>query len=210
MKYVSIAVLCINLIFDTTLHAEGLGYSLGTTLEVPDYDAARAAFDRRDYAAAFTAYYPLAEQGNVRAQDMIGMLYSFGWGVPANQKEAAHWYSLAVAQGSALSAFGLGGMYRDGSGVPKNFEEALRLYRLAAMGGVVGALDALGTMHRDGEGVLQDNITAHMWFNMSGARGKTASMQARDKLENRMTPADISQAQDAARTCMSSGYKDCR
>jgi len=47
--------------------------------------------------------------------------------------------------------------------------------------------------------VLQDFIQAHMWYNLSAAQGETRSAEARDALAQRMTPAQIAEAQQLAR-----------
>ena len=67
----------------------------------------------------------------------------------------------------------------------------------------------LGWMYANGEGVLQDNVTAHMWFNIAGANGAEDGRDNREKIERKMTPADISEAQKRARICMASNYTDC-
>ena len=67
----------------------------------------------------------------------------------------------------------------------------------------------LGVMYYNGEGVLQDNVTAHMWFNIAGANGDEFGRDDREIIERKMTPADISEAQKRARICMASNYTDC-
>ena len=64
-------------------------------------------------------------------------------------------------------------------------------------------------MYANGEGVLQDNVTAHMWFNIAGANGDEDGRDNREIIERKMTPADISEAQKRARICMASNYTDC-
>ena len=64
-------------------------------------------------------------------------------------------------------------------------------------------------MYDEGSGVSQDNITAHMWYNIGSANGKALGGENRDKLAENMTPADISEAQRRARVCMNSNYQDC-
>ena len=88
--------------------------------------------------------------------------------------------------------------------------EAARWFRLAADQGDADAQHNLGVMYyADGEGVLQDNVTAHMWFNIAGANGAEDGRDDREIIERKMTPADISEAQKRARICMASNYTDC-
>jgi len=46
-------------------------------------------------------------------------------------------------------------------------------------------------MYAQGRGVLQDFIQAHMWYNLSAARGEDRSAEARDALAKQMTPGQI-------------------
>ena len=61
-------------------------------------------------------------------------------------------------------------------------------------------------MYEKGNGVLQDNLTAHMWYNISSANG---GISGRDWVAGLMTASDISKATAMARECMASGYKKC-
>ena len=54
-------------------------------------------------------------------------------------------------------------------------------------------------IHQLGRGVPQDFVQAHMWDNLAAAHGETRSAEARDALAQRMTPAQIAEAQKLAR-----------
>ena len=56
---------------------------------------------------------------------------------------------------------------------------------------------------------LQDNVLAHMWYNLGAANGSDLGGKNRDIIAERMTPEDISKAQAMARKCMNSYYQDC-
>ena len=58
---------------------------------------------------------------------------------------------------------------------------------------------ALGTMYENGLGVPQDYVLAHMWLNLSAAQGIKAAALTRDDLAERMTTAQIADAQKLAR-----------
>ena len=91
----------------------------------------------------------------------------------------------------------------------KDHSEAVRLYRLAAAQGYANAQIMLGYLHENGQSVLQDNILAHMYYNLGAANGNELGGTDRDKIAKRMIPQDISKAQAMARECMSSNYKNC-
>ena len=90
-----------------------------------------------------------------------------------------------------------------------DFQTALKEWKPLADQGHADAQHNLGVMYANGEGVLQDNVTAHMWFNIAGANGAEFGRDNREKIERKMTPADISEAQKRARICMASNYTDC-
>ena len=105
----------------------------------------------------------------------------------------------------------LGAMYESGRGVSQDYTEAARLYRLASSQGYDVAQVNLGLMYRDGLGVPQNYIRAYMWLNLGGIRaGKTAVNVERDKIAAKMTPAQIVEAQEMARKCQASNFKQCQ
>src|SRR6185436_11935459 len=61
-----------------------------------------------------------AEKGDPDAQMSVGMMYSFGEGVPQNYEEALKWYRRAASSGNPIAQNNLGIMYINGRGVPKN------------------------------------------------------------------------------------------
>ena len=64
-------------------------------------------------------------------------------------------------------------------------------------------------MYKNGKGVLQDNIRAHMWYNIAAANGYEKAGEYSDERAGLMTSADISKAQSMAKECTSSNYKNC-
>ena len=58
-------------------------------------------------------------------------------------------------------------------------------------------------VYTNGEGVPQDNVEAHMRLNLAASRSSGAdregSVATRDRVAERMTPADLSEAQRRAR-----------
>ena len=80
---------------------------------------------------------------------------------------------------------------------------------LSAEQGHSGAQHNLGLMYAKGQGVIQDNIYAHMWFNIAASNGHTSAVKNRDIAAKRMTAADISKAQGLARACVAKKFKGC-
>ena len=69
--------------------------------------------------------------------------------------------------------------------------------------------DLLGVVYREGLGVIQDNVYAHMWFNIAGSVGHAQATKNMDLVAKKMTAADISKAQELARECVRKNYKGC-
>ena len=92
-----------------------------------------------------------------------------------------------------------------------DYATALKELKPLAEQGNASAQNGLGLMYSLGasflrKGVLQDNLTAHMWYNISSANG---GISGRDWVADLMTATDISKATAMARECMKSNYKKC-
>jgi hypothetical protein len=173
-------------------------------------DAAYAAYRNRDDETALRLSRPLAEQGNARAQTLLGLIYHRGFhGGSATQKnegEATKWFLRAAEQGDASAQLHLGIMYSEGRAVPQNFAEAAKWYRLAADQGNAQAQFSLGLFYVRGEGVPASNVLAHKWFNLAAAhftasesRDRQAAAKNRDAVAFKMTREEIAEAQKLAR-----------
>ena len=108
-----------------------------------DIDDGQAAYNRSDYATALRLWRPLAEQGNARAENNLGVMYENGKGVPPDFAEAVRWYRLAAEQGYAGAQYNLGLIYAIGrGGVQRDPLRAYMWFSIAASGlsGDVGNL----------------------------------------------------------------------
>jgi TPR repeat protein len=73
---------------------------LGTTGSMAGpWEDGMAAYNRGDYMPANRLFRPLAQQGNAKAQHLIGVMYHRGEGVARNSVRAFAWFSLAAARG---------------------------------------------------------------------------------------------------------------
>jgi uncharacterized protein len=208
-----IATLILTLFFALGFNSEpvkqavaDLAQAAGFVGAVRDTDAAYAAYQRGNYATALRHLSPLADQGDPRAQSLLGLMYYHGRGVPQDDPEAAKWFRLAADQGDAPALFNLGVMYAEGQGVPQDYAEAVKWYRLAADHGHAQAQYNLGLSYARGEGVSQDYVSAHMWFNLaashfaaSDTRNHDLAVRNRDLAASKMTREQIAEAQNLAR-----------
>jgi hypothetical protein len=87
----------------------------------------------------------LAEQGDPRAQNALGLRYAIGEGLQLNEREAARWFTRAAEQGSVNAQSKLGSLYWVGRGVPQNLNQAYFWTVLARAGGDEGS-KALATV----------------------------------------------------------------
>ena len=173
------------------------------------YEVGMDWYNRGDYATALSMWRPLAAQGHADAQNNLGRMYRKGQGVSSNSQEAVKWWRLAAAQGVAEAQNNLGFMYESGTGVAQDLKEAEKWYRLAAAQGVTEAQIFLGVMYENGQGVVRDYVQAQMWYLLSAANGSHDGTKARNIIANKMTAAQIAQAQEMAHRCQVSSYKQC-
>jgi len=168
-------------------------------------------------------YLLLARQGDVKAQCLLGSIYT----AALNYKEALKWYGMAAKQGDPGAQYHLGIMYIEGKGVKKDrkkafnwflksaeqgnspaqvnlgfiyidskdYKKAYFWYLKAAEQGDSGAPYFLGSMYEHGWGVLQDYVTAYAWYNVSASNGYPWAPDARDGIRKRMTPDQIGEGQ---------------
>ena len=101
-------------------------------------DAWGALLDN-DYKTAYKLCLPLAEEGNPRAQNCMGILYEEGSGVPKDVQEGFKWFRLAAEQGDAFAQAQVGVRYMYGEGVSHDFELAYMWLSLSAVQGYTAA-----------------------------------------------------------------------
>ena len=125
----------------------------------------------RNANKAFFWWSRAAEQGNAKAQYMVGYCYYHGDGTPVNRTEAFRWFQLAAEQRIADAQFFLGICYWDGEGTTANKNEAFRCFRNAAEQGVLDAQYYLGICYWSGEGIEEDIDEAIRWLRRAAAQG---------------------------------------
>jgi hypothetical protein len=197
-----------NLTFTICLTLAVLLGGVGTTWSA-DFNKGLAAYESGDFATAVREWRPFAEQGNAAAQTSLGHMYEKGEGVPQDYKTSARWYMLAAEQGHAYAQLLLGMMYEEGRGVSQDYKRAAGWYTLAAEQGEADAQLLLGTMYGLGRGVIRDYVYAYMWGHIAASNGKSGGRRLRDVVAKRMTPADISTAQNLVRECVRKEYRGC-
>lgn len=120
------------------------------------FTQAVAAYNTGRYDQAFRLLQPLAQQGDVRAQYNLGILYRDGQGVAQDYRQAVAWFQKAANQELAQAQVNLGVRYEKGQGVVQNYQQALAWYQKAADQDDASAQNNLGKMYDKGQGVAQN------------------------------------------------------
>jgi len=88
------------------------------------FEAGLDAYNAGNYSAAFANWWPLAQQGDAKAQASIGFLYYSGKGVRGDDKQSLLWFSRAAEAGQPTAQFFLGLHYYYGRGVRRDLARA--------------------------------------------------------------------------------------
>lgn len=91
----------------------------------------------------------------------------------------------------------------------QNYNEAVKWYRLSAEQGNTTAQLNLALMYAKGQGVTQDDVYAHMWWNIATLNGDSKAKENMDIISKRMTSSQLEEAQRLARECVAKEYKGC-
>ncbi len=139
--------------------------------EPDSYDVAAAALKNGDYATAWRILAPLAEAGDARAQNDVGVMYGRGLGVPESYAQAVVWITRAAEQGNPHAQSTLGYMYYRARGVEQDYEAAALWSRRASEQGIASAQTDLGLLYDKGQGVEQDYAEATRWYRRAAEQG---------------------------------------
>jgi hypothetical protein len=174
MAIVAVASLALGFVLGA--YKEPIGHTMTRAAQVlglarPDSRAAYVAFQQGRYTTALQLARPIAEQGDARAQWILGQMYAKGEGVPQNRSEAVKWYRLSADQNDAEAQYELAFLYAIGDGVPQDYIAAHMWFNLAGAN-----FPATDPRHRQ-------------------------AMANREAVESKMTPEQVAEAQERAREC---------
>ncbi len=150
------------------------------------YNTGVAAFEAGEFRAAYAAWLPLAQSGDIDAQRNVGLLYQTGRGVPLDLGVAFYWYRLSAEGGNAASANSVAMMYLAGDGLPSDYVAAAAWLSRAASIGYGPAQFNLGLLYERGIGVEQDDQTALGWFVLAAESGQTGAIARITLLRSRL------------------------
>lgn len=113
----------------------------------------------------------LAESGSPWAQNVLGEIYSAGWGVAKDDQAALRWWIESAENGNLYGMVNVGNAKNRDAGKPFDYEEAIKWYRKAADAGFVEAQNILGFMYQDGRGVAKNDAEAAKWYQKAAEQG---------------------------------------
>jgi uncharacterized protein len=96
-----------------------------------DFQDGWNAYEKKDYKTAYELWFPLAEQGNTKAQFFLGFMHDMGFGVTEDDKKALKFYKLAAEKSDSRAQFFTGFMYDFGQEDLKDKRKAVKWYQLA-------------------------------------------------------------------------------
>ena len=136
-----------------------------------DFDDAVQAARHGEYRLAEAEFRRLADAGDARGQNGLGVLYLRGTGVEQDLARAVRWFRRAARRGYHAAQTNLGLLYENGWGVPHDEEQAYRWYMRAAVQGDVEAQTAVALMLAQGRGTREDQRAAFHWLERAARQG---------------------------------------
>ncbi len=148
-----------------------------------DEPEALRSYQRGEFEAAAAELMPLAEEGDPRAQFLIGRMRFYGQALVQDAAAAAQWYRRSAEQGYAPAQLAYAIALDGGWGIPRDPGEAVRWYRVAALQGELTAMWRLAYHYRRGVGAPRDLVEAWAWFDRLADFGDERAAGERDWLE---------------------------
>jgi TPR repeat protein len=141
-----------------------------------------------------------ARDGDPKMQLSLGEDYFNGTFQIKDEAEALKWVTKASEAGHVPAHARLGYLYANMKGSLRDQTLAYKYYLKAAMHGDVDSQYIVGSRLLYGEGVARNGITAYAWFNVCAANSNQHSAYMRDFIAEKMTPAQIDEAQKISRS----------
>ncbi len=90
------------------------GIALAQMITEDEVEAARQQYLAGNYEAAFAVLVPAAEQGDMVAQNIVGVAHQYGEFLPIDAKAAVNWFTASGNQGFGAAWHNLGYLYEVG------------------------------------------------------------------------------------------------
>lgn len=150
------------------------------------------AYANEDYVAALELYRKLAEKGDARSQNALGILYSMGRGTTKNKNEAVAWYIKAAEQGNESALNNLANSYKYGwDGVSPNYPEAIEWYKKCIAIANSLCFVEFGDMYERGLGLEVDYVEAARLYRMGADQVLTEPVRSNDARLIEISSAEV-------------------
>jgi len=101
-----------------------------------EIETARDLMEAGRFEEAKAELWVAARSGNADAEELIGVIYAMGLGVPKDDTRAFEWYLRSAMKGHPGAQSGVGWYYEVGRGMPApDLVRAYMWYTLSAIGG---------------------------------------------------------------------------
>jgi TPR repeat protein len=155
------------------------GMALAQMITEDEVEAARQQYLAGNYEAAFEVLVPAAEQGDMVAQNIVGVAHQYGEFLPIDAKSAVAWFTASGNQGFGAAWHNLGYLYEVGMpGLQPDDFKARAYYERAVAVDYNLSRANLGTMLRDGRGGKVDYAGAIALYEAGIAGGDGTAMDA--------------------------------
>ncbi|HET9024880.1 MAG TPA: tetratricopeptide repeat protein, partial [Burkholderiaceae bacterium] len=117
-----------------------------------------------------------AEDGDVDAMNLLGVLFVTNARAPSDYSMALYWFQRAVDAGSVDGMDNLATMYLRGLGVAPDYVNAFRWFQRAAEGGNASAMFSVAAMAEHGLGAARDLALARRMYRKAAESGLPLAM----------------------------------
>ena len=168
------------------------------------FERGKLAYDQKNWRVAIGYLRPLAEQGDAKAQIILGNMYAQGYGVVRDPAEAYKLYRKAALQNHAEAMVIVGAMHQQGIGTQKSTLRALEWYKRAADSGhpggayFYGLYMFRGNKSKVGNDIKPDLALAYRWFRITERTAKDDKLKESAKILAEKLTALLSAEQLAA------------
>ncbi|WP_429067741.1 tetratricopeptide repeat protein [Aeromonas bestiarum] len=144
--------------------------------------SANRAWRTGHFDEATRIWSPLAEQGQPRAQALMGWSHEVGRGSEQDISRAITLYRQAAQAGDAFGQYRLGEVYLRGAGVKRDLRQAFHWMELAARNGDVPAMLKVGVLHLMGVSGRVDLAQAKQWLYQASQKGNKLALKVLEEL----------------------------
>ena len=147
------------------------------------FEEGRSAYNRKDWVKAIIELRPLAEAGDDRAMILIANMYSDGFGVTQNRREALSLYRRAALEKNNPEAMlAIAAMYTSAVGIDQSLNTAAQWFlRAAQLGDQTGAFFYAAILFRGNKSrtddLQPDFYNSYKWFRISAKRTRDPDRQ---------------------------------